>query len=83
VSKFEKFKQKIMQGELPKDITPTELQTFLTKLGFVLRNRSGSHFVYNHPKHKEHISIPMHNPIKRPYIKELRDIIEAIEKEAE
>jgi predicted RNA binding protein YcfA (HicA-like mRNA interferase family) len=79
MSQFEKFKARVTQARLPKDITATELQSFMEKYGFVLSHKSGSHFSYKHISLDYIITIPMHSPIKHSYIAIVKDAILKIE----
>jgi predicted RNA binding protein YcfA (HicA-like mRNA interferase family) len=80
MSQFEKFKARIMQARMPKDITAVELQSFMIKYGFVLAHKSGSHFSYSHPKLGRALPpIPMHSPIKPCYIEMIQQAIIEIE----
>jgi predicted RNA binding protein YcfA (HicA-like mRNA interferase family) len=80
MSQFEKFKARLMQKRMPKDITAVELQSFMTKYGFLLAHKSGSHFTYSHPKLERALPpIPMHSPIKPCYLEMIQQAINEIE----
>jgi len=79
MSQLEKQKAKIMRAESPKDITAIELQSFMSKYGFELSSKNGSHYSYKHEKLDTLVTIPMHSPIKRPYIVLVKQAIEKIE----
>ena len=79
MSQFEKFKAKILSKEVPKDITPNELQIFLRKYGFDLQSVRGSHYIYKHPDLKVNLTIPMHKPVKPVYIDLLKEKINELE----
>ena len=79
MSKFEKFKSRIMQGKIPRDITCKELQSFMIQYGFELNSKSGSHYTYKHEGLDYLITIPMHDHVKFVYIKDVRDAIQELE----
>ena len=79
MSQFEKMKAKIMRDDSPRDITPAELQNFMIKYGFELTSKRGSHFSFKHSCLRHIVTIPMHSPIKRPYIKLVKEMIEEVE----
>jgi predicted RNA binding protein YcfA (HicA-like mRNA interferase family) len=78
MSQHEKIKARIMAGRVPKDIMPTELQAFMTKADFELRDIRGDHYIYKHPELTYHLSIPMHKPVKPVYIKMIAEALEKI-----
>ena len=41
-------------------VTGAELVGFLVRLGWRITRKSGSHFVLNHPDHRDPIAIPLH-----------------------
>jgi predicted RNA binding protein YcfA (HicA-like mRNA interferase family) len=43
-----------------KQITGKELAKIIEDSGWKLARVKGSHHIYSHPQHKEHISIPIH-----------------------
>jgi len=43
-----------------KQITGKELARLIEANGWQLYRIKGSHHIYKHPRHKEHISIPIH-----------------------
>lgn len=80
MSKYEKAKERILSVPPPNDITPTELQNFLNKCGFVCKRAHGSHFIYEYPAKQRRmmLNIPMHNPVKPTYIDQVRECMEEI-----
>lgn len=79
MSQLEKFKARILKKPSCRDITSKELQSFLLLYGFVLKRVKGDHFIYEHPKLKMPISVPMPKIIKPAYIDKIRDIIMKID----
>ena len=73
MSTFDKIKVKILSTPAANDFTPTEIQHFLEKYGFVCVRSKGSHFIYKYPSNDivSNLVIPMHNPIKPAYIEQI------------
>lgn len=73
MSKLDKLLRRL--GTLPQDMRFEELDTILRRFGYVpTETRGGSrHITYR--KNGQSITIPRHTPIKRCYIRLVRDAI--------
>ncbi len=80
MSKWEKLLQKLKK--LSPDLRFTELQKILENYGYTLEApKSGSSHMSFRKKGKPVITIPKHKPIKKIYIKLVKDVIEREEEE--
>ena len=80
MGKHETLREKILRNKVPSDIRPKELQSFLLAEGFHLLRTRGDHFIYEKPGGVE-LVIPMQNPVKQVYVKQIRDAIRDYEDE--
>jgi len=76
MSKAEKLLQR-MKSNPKADWTPDNIKTLCHAFDLTLRQRGTSHAVLTNSK-GEHLTVPMHKPIKPLYIKRLVELIEAI-----
>ena len=74
VNKADKLLQK-MQSNPKADWTPDNIKTLCKAYNLTLRQRGTSHAVLTNSK-GDHLTIPMHKPIKSLYIKRLIKLIE-------
>lgn len=75
MSQFEKLLQAVMSGTKDKNITFSDLQVLLERLGFQCRIR-GDHFIYTKDGVEEIINIqPAGNQAKPYQVKQVRGII--------
>ena len=66
-----------MKGNPRADWTPENIRTLATSAyGLTLRQRGTSHAVLTNTR-GQHLTIPMHKPIKPVYIRRLVELIEA------
>ena len=75
MSKAGKLLQK-MKSNPRADWTLNNVKTLCTAYHLTMRQRSTSHAVLTNAK-GEHLTVPMHKPIKAFYIKRLVELIEA------
>ena len=75
MSKAGKLLQK-MKSNPKADWTPGNIKTLCKAYNLAMRQRGTSHGVLTNSK-GEHLTIPMHKPIKAFYIKRLVELIEA------
>ena len=75
MSKAEKLLQR-MKSNPKADWTPDNIKTLCNVFNLTLRQRGTSHAVLTNSK-GEHLTVPMHKPIKPLYIKRLVELIEA------
>ena len=65
-----------MKGNPQADWTPENIRTLASAYGLTLRQRGTSHAVLTNTR-GQHLTIPMHKPIKPVYIRRLVELIEA------
>ena len=68
-----------MRAIVPSDIKKKELLSFLEREGFTLKRIRGDHYIFDYPMKDgttRTLVIPMADPVKRPYIKQIRDLIQ-------
>lgn len=78
MGKSDGIKAKIMNDVTPSDIKKKELLSFLEREGFILKRIKGDHYIFDYPLQDgttKTFVIPMADPVKRPYIKQIRDAI--------
>lgn len=75
MSKAEKLLQQ-MKSNPKADWTPDNIKTLSKAYSLTMRQRGTSHAVLTNSK-GEHLTVPMHKPIKPLYIKRLVELIEA------
>ena len=82
-----KLYNRIMLGNIPKDVTFNEIKRFLESMGFIeINHAKSSHHIFKHSKSHLHVNIPAHGDgdlIKRAYISNVRKIIMMIENKGE
>ncbi len=80
MSKWDKLIKRI--SSLPKDVRFEELQKILESYGYEMKGagKGSSHFTFR-KKGCPPITIPKDEPIKRPYVEKVRDVIENEEKD--
>lgn len=79
MGKSDVIKEKIMREIAPSDIKKKELLSFLSREGFVLKRVKGDHYVFDYSLKDGTVKvlvIPMADPVKKPYIRMIRDVIE-------
>lgn len=74
MGKAEKLLQR-MRSNPKNDWTPENIKTLCTAYGLLIRQNATSHAVLTNSK-GNHLTIPMHKPIKAIYIKQLITLIE-------
>ena len=67
--------ERIMNKVVPKDITFTELRSFLISRGFDMIPGKGDHVIFRHRGLKQHLSIPAARIVKCAYIKNVQKAI--------
>jgi len=78
MGKSDELKKKIMRDIVPSDIKKKELLFFLEREGFVLKRIAGDHYIFYYlmkDGSRRRFVIPMADPIKRCYIKQIRDTL--------
>ena len=67
---------------LDPDLRYEELKKILERYGYVAKETSGgsSHITFRKPDRQIVITIPRHNPVKKEYVRLVRDIVEMEEK---
>lgn len=77
MSKFDKLKQKIKNGQ---NISFEEAETFLLKLGFSIRSPGSSHFIFWKQGYEKNIALKR-RPQLLPYqVKMLEEVLKDYEK---
>lgn len=78
MSKWEKLLDRIKS--LPKDVRFDELRKILESYGYEMQGagKGSSHFTFR-KKGCPPVTIPKNEPIKRPYVEMVRDVIESEE----
>lgn len=74
MSKWEKLLNRIYS--MPKDVRFAELQKILETYGYVMQQsgKGSSHYVFRKAGYPP-VTIPKSEPIKRPYVESVRDVI--------
>lgn len=67
---------KEMKANRKVDWTPDNIKTLVNSLGMTFRQNGTSHAVITNAK-GQHLTIPMHKPVKPIYIKRLIELVEA------
>jgi len=82
MSQFDKLLQRIRN--LDKNLRFEELQRVLEYYGYRMSGPAGgsSHKTFRKPG-KAPVTIPQHNPIKRAYVEDVRDVVESEESDNE
>jgi YcfA-like protein. len=78
MGKSDELKKKIMRDTIPSDIKKKELMSFLEREGFTLKRITGDHYIYSYlmkDGSKRQFVIPMASPVKRCYIKQIKDVL--------
>ncbi len=78
MSKAERILEKMRRN--PRDWRIESLEVVARRFGIVTRKRGGSHVVFSHPSSRIAVTVPAHKPIKPPYVKQLIELIDDIEK---
>lgn len=73
MSQWEKLLKRLKS--IPNDMRFEELQKILEHYGYTNIGIAGSHYTFSKGNH-DTISIPRHNPIKRPYVKLVKAVVE-------
>ena len=78
MSRWDKLLERILS--LSNDIRFDELRKVIESYGYVMNAPSGgsSHYTFRKPGHNP-ITVPKHEPIKKIYVKMVRDVIESEE----
>ena len=80
MSKWDKLITRLYS--LDPDLRYEELKKILERYGYVAKETSGgsSHITFHKPDRQIVITIPRHNPVKKEYVRLVRDIVEMEEK---
>lgn len=80
MSKWDKLITRLYS--LDPDLRYEELKKILERYGYVAKETSGgsSHITFCKPDRQIVITIPRHNPVKKEYVRLVRDIVEMEEK---
>lgn len=80
MSKWDKLITRLYS--LDPDLRYEELKKILERYGYVAKETSGgsSHITFRKPDRQIVITIPRHNPVKKVYVRLVRDIVEMEEK---
>ena len=73
MSKFEKLKQKIREGQT---ISYEEAENLLIKIGFKVRSRGGSHHVFSKDGYEKNISIKKRSQLLPYQIRLIEEVLE-------
>lgn len=79
MSQWEKLLRRLRST--PNDMRFEELKKILEHYGYSNVGIAGSHYTFSRENH-DTISIPKHNPIKKPYVKLVKSIVEMEEEDA-
>lgn len=77
MSKADKILSK-MRGN-PRDWRIDSLETVASRYCIAVRKSGGSHVVFSHPDSPIAVTVPVHKPIKPPYIRQFLALIDDIE----
>ena len=80
MSKWDKLITRLYS--LDPDLRYEELKKILERYGYVAKETNGgsSHITFRKPDRQIVITIPRHNPVKKEYVRLVRDIVEMEEK---
>ena len=78
VGKADKILSK-MRGN-PRDWRIGSLETVAARCGIRVRKGGGSHVVFSHPASPIAVTVPVHKPIKPPYIRQFLALVDDIER---
>lgn len=73
MSKLEKLKQKIMNGQ---SVSFDEAEGLLIKLGFQVKSKGSSHFVFSKKGYEKNVSIKKRSELLQYQIRLLQEVLE-------